>query len=91
MDVKEAVQIALQYVKELFGDEKITNLGLEEAVRSGTTWQVTVGFSRPWNYPKKHPFMVDMSTGSPARDYKIVEVDGDDGSVISVVNREGAS
>jgi hypothetical protein len=49
MDVKEAVATAKKYVGELFTQEGITNLGLEEIEfdEQAGEWRVTVGFSRP--------------------------------------------
>ena len=47
MDVKEAVSIAKRYVTDLFAEEAITHVGLEEVVfdeQSGD-WKVTIGFS----------------------------------------------
>ena len=45
MDVKQAVQIAKQYVSDLFEGEPITNVGLEEVVYQdeSDTWGITVG------------------------------------------------
>ncbi len=50
MDVKEAVRTAKKYVAELFTDETIANGGLEEVEFNNTSnnWEVTIGFSRPW-------------------------------------------
>ena len=50
MDVKAAVRTAKEYVADLLADEGIINLGLEEVVfdEGDGTWNVTVGFSRPW-------------------------------------------
>ncbi len=56
MQIKDVVTVtvAVNYVSELFEHEKISNLGLEEIEfddRAGE-WLVTVGFSRPWDYPQ---------------------------------------
>ena len=50
MDVKEAVQTAKHYVAELFTDETIGDVGLEEVVFNDTSnnWEITIGFSQPW-------------------------------------------
>ena len=50
MDVKEAVQTAKKYVAELFTDETIADVGLEEVVFNdmSNNWEITIGFSRPW-------------------------------------------
>jgi hypothetical protein len=88
IDVKEAVRIAIQYVSDLFEPEKISNLGLEEVVFDESTkaWDVTVGFSRPWNY-----FSGLAGAFQPTdarRQYKVVRVNADSGNVISVKIRE---
>jgi len=51
MDVKEAVKRAKQYVAELYEEEGLVNLGLEEIEfdEKAGLWRVTLGFSRPWN------------------------------------------
>ncbi len=51
MDVKEAVGTAKKYVDDLFANESIANVGLEEVAFDDTkhAWKVTVGFSRTWN------------------------------------------
>ena len=50
MNVKEAAKLAKEYVADLFADEGIANVGLEEIQlgSDGHFWKVTVGFSRPW-------------------------------------------
>lgn len=90
MDVKEAVAAAKQYVAELFAQEGIINLGLEEVEFDDQAgeWRVTVGFSRPW----------DLVTGlavlatppgqiNPRRSYKVVRISDATGAVISVKDR----
>ncbi len=54
MDAKGAAQRARQYAAEMFADEDIQNLGLEEIVFDGKheAWNITVGFFRPWDRPK---------------------------------------
>ena len=91
MDVKEAVGIAKGYVNDLFADESITHVGLEEVVfdeRSGD-WKVTIGFSPQWN-----PFNAALSStlggGRPdphGRSYKVVRIRDGDGRVVSLTDR----
>ena len=51
MDVKEAVRTAKDYLTDLFVDEEVVNIGLEEVVFDDATnrWSITIGFSRPWD------------------------------------------
>jgi hypothetical protein len=51
MDVKEAVTAAKQHIQELFKDEELSNLGLEDVEYNELEkeWQITIGFSRSWD------------------------------------------
>ena len=81
MNVKEAVELAKKHILELFAEEGISNVGLEEVEYDElqAAWHITIGFSRPWDH---HVFEKD-----PRRSYKVVNI-GDDGQVRSVKNRE---
>jgi hypothetical protein len=89
MDVKEAVKRAKSYVAELFAEENLTSLGLEEIEHDDASgaWNVTVGFSRPWNTTRN---ALTALTGDPAvrRVYRIVKMRDSDGEVLSVKRRE---
>lgn len=90
MDVKEAVARAKTYLAELYSDEKISNVGLEEVELNdqSNTWTITIGFSRPWDEPR-NPFAA--ITSQPLvlkRSYKIVRVSNIDGTILSVKNRD---
>ena len=85
MHVKDVVTVAINHVSALFEHEQITNLGLEEIEfddRAGQ-WLVTVGFSRPWDYPQN----LAALAGVAKRSYKTIRVD-DSGAVIGIKNRE---
>lgn len=90
MQVKDAVTAAITNVQDLFQTEEITNLGLEEVNFDETSdeWLVTVGFSRPWDYPKTSAFTsaVSPQAGEPRRSYKIVRVHDATGRVTAVSN-----
>jgi uncharacterized protein YdeI (YjbR/CyaY-like superfamily) len=89
MDVKDAVKRAKSYVAELFAEEGLTNLGLEEIEHDDQagTWNVTLGFSRPWNTARN---ALTALTGDAAarRTYRIVRVRDTDGEVLSVKRRD---
>lgn len=53
MDVKEVVESAKHYIMDIYQEEKITNVGLEEVDfdEKNNVWFVTIGFSRPWDEP----------------------------------------
>ena len=60
MDVREAVAVAKGYLTNLYTDEAIEHLGIEEVEfdEYSDTWRVTLGFSRPWDrasLPERHP------------------------------------
>ena len=90
MDVKEAVAAAKKYIAELFAQENITRLGLEEVEfdEQEGEWRVTVGFSRPWDAPSAL-LSITQQLNSP-RSYKVVRI-SDAGAALSVKNREGVS
>lgn len=92
MDVKEAVAAAKRYIEEVFSDEGIAEIGLEEVEfdNARDVWRITMGFSR-------ERMVVDMS--SPAlghllaprrrvRSYKVVRISDKNNKVLSVKNRE---
>lgn len=90
MNVKEAIDIAKRYIREIYSGEKIENLGLEEVEfeEMHGTWSVTLGFSRPWQHAAVGTFLHDFSP--KRRDYKIIRISDKDGKVLSVKNREMA-
>lgn len=91
MQAHEAIQKAKAYVAELFGEEQATNIGLEELEfdRPGDAWDVTVGFSRPWNIAGGvFAQIVAGSRPEAERTYKVVRVANGDGSLLSIRNRE---
>jgi hypothetical protein len=51
MNVREAVATAKEYVSELFANEGLSDVGLEEVSLDEQTghWLVTIGFARPWD------------------------------------------
>ena len=83
MDVKEVVHVAKNYVAELFGDERIVNVGLEEVdIDQSGHWIVTIGFSRPWDRN-----IGPILTGQVPRSYKVVRIRDEDRKVLSVKDR----
>ena len=100
MNVKDAAKIAIAHIVELFKDEKLSNVGLEEASynEDKKNWEVTVGFSRPWDYPNYHKLdswgyrkpglITGLQPSAPKRQYKIVHIDPKAGEVKSVTIRE---
>jgi uncharacterized protein YdeI (YjbR/CyaY-like superfamily) len=94
MDVKEAIETAKNYVKDIYAEEEVTNLGLEEVehIPQAGTWVVTLAFSRPWNTPRTRAQEVLENLGaySPLkRSYKVVTIT-EDATVLSMKNRTKA-
>lgn len=100
MDVKEAARTARAHIADLFADENVQHVGLEEVEFDDVAdvWNITIGFSRPWELPKDPPkkpvSMVQVleelnppPPQPPQRSYKIVRVRDSDGHVISVTHR----
>jgi hypothetical protein len=91
MKVREAVAAAKGHIQELFADEQIANLGLEEVEfdEATGTWTVTLGFSRPWDKPVG-PFanLAPLELRPWRRDYKIIQISDATGNLISIKNRE---
>ncbi len=86
MDVREAVQIAKDYIKKVYEGEEIRNLGLEEVEIDDETddWLITLGFSRKWDYPRSNGLSDAPET---KRAYKTVRIKADSGEVVSVKDR----
>ena len=86
MDVKEAVQTAKKYIAELFTEETITDVGLEEVKFDDTSnnWEVTVGFSRPW---QNLSLANALGNRHQTRSYKLVCINDDSGQVLSLKDR----
>ena len=89
MEVKEAVQTAKVYLLDIFEDEDISDLGLEEVMfdEPSSTWKVTLGFSRPWDKRNPTATSIRVQNGFPVRSYKAVCVRDNDGAVTSLTDR----
>lgn len=87
MDVKEAARTAKNYIADLFADERITDVGLEEIERDANQrfWNVTVGFSRPWD--QRNLAVTTLGQARLRRSYKLLRIDDETGTVHSVRDR----
>jgi hypothetical protein len=90
MEVKEAVAVAKRYTQELFADEDIQDVGLEEVDfdYSRSVWNITMGFSRARVPIDAPPFGNLLTPKRWVRSYKIVRISDKNGKVLSVKNRE---
>ena len=91
MVATEAVQAAKDYILELFQDEKIARVGLEELEFRATDemWEVTIGFERLWHSdsPARLGTVLLAPPTKPHRTYKTVCV-RDDGTIVSLKHRD---
>ncbi len=87
MDVKAAVRTAKEYLVDLFQDENIMNVGLEEVVfeEMSDVWKITIGFSRPWEL--KGPVVAAFVDARHARSYKVLSLNDASGRVESLTDR----
>ena len=87
MEVKEAVRTAKEYLTELFDDEQIMNVGLEEVVfvSESNDWNITIGFSRPWD--QRNVLATALGEVRPARSYKVLRINDDSGHIESLTDR----
>ena len=80
MDVKQAVAVAKLHIIDLFEEEEIVNMGLEEVeLDEEGIWRITIGFSRGWDRN-----VGSILSGENSRSYKIVNLRDEDGHVLSV-------
>ena len=85
----EAVQAAKEYILEVFKDEEIARVGLEELELKDAIWKVTIGFQRSWRTDSSDPLpRVLFPPLKTDRIYKTVQIRDDDGSVISLKHRD---
>ena len=87
MHVKLAVESAKKYVADLFAEEEITNVGLEEVKFDDSLdrWIVTIGFSRPWD--QNIALTTTPGKGQSGRSYKVLQIADTDGRVLSLKDR----
>ena len=89
MEVKDAVTKALDYFAEVFAEEDLSNIGLEEVMYDSARkrWNVTVGFSRPWDYPSQ-PILQIQPKHPVNRNYRVVEINDRDERVTGIKIKE---
>jgi hypothetical protein len=91
IDAKTAVGNAVAYVSDMYKDEHITDVLLEEIEmnEAETAWRVTVGFTRvmPMN-PLLAGDLAKMFSLKGDRLYKVIEVDAVNGAVRSMKIRD---
>ena len=85
MDVKKAVCTAKEYVGDLFADEELFNVGLEEVDFDGAVWKITIGFSRSWD--RNGSLASSLAGNRLGRSYKVLRIIDETGEVDSLKDR----
>ncbi len=95
MHVKEAVRTAKEYVADLFIDEEVVDVGLEEVEfdPASNRWIITIGFSRPWDRAGKtiqrENFFSTRNEATPrARSYKVLRIDDESRQIESLKDHD---
>ena len=92
MTAKEAITAAKEYVQDLFRDEAIAQVGLEELDfrDAARAWDVTIGFTRQLSNPRNPTGAFAALLGaSGERVYKVVRI-SEDGEILSLKHRHFA-
>lgn len=89
MTAQDAVTMAKKHIHDLYFDEQIIHVGLEEIALDDDNWRVTIGFSRPWDISPMTPIEKSLLKPRPRpRTYKLIIVRDSDGEVLSVEHRD---
>lgn len=90
MDVKQAVSKAKRYLAEVFSDEEISDIRLEEVEfdKADKTWLITLGFLQPDFEMPVDRALRKTSLHRPVRhSYKIVKIPENDNEIPSIKTR----
>ena len=88
IDLKQAAQLALEKVRELYEEIQgiqLNDLLLEEVVGTSKEWRITVGFTRPTTS------VAGMIGSRPRRVYKEARIDRETGKFLGMSIREPQS
>jgi len=87
MERIEAVRWAKQYVRELFADEQICNIRLEELNfdREANEWRITIGFAYEHGENELLPSFAKRVYGD--RVYKVVRISAEAGDFVAIADR----
>ena len=92
IDVKQAVQAATQYARDLFADQELRHLRVEEVelTEDRSIWNITLGWVEPAirTRPSLVPSYADGGVVKLPRVYKVFDVDAESGEVRAMKIRE---
>jgi len=85
LDVKAAAATAVTYLKDLYSDEQLKNIRLEEVWLSDDEkyWYITIGYDTPTS--ARDPL---AALRQPEREYKLFKVRVEDGRVMEMKMRQ---
>jgi hypothetical protein len=90
MDVKQAIATARDYLRDIYADEQIFDIDLEEVEhrQQQAAWLITLAFSRPWKTPRTRAQEVleHLGAGSAQRRTSKVITVSEDGTVLAMKN-----
>ncbi len=87
LGVQDAIREARSYVGEIFKDEPIADIGLEEVEHDIDGWKITIGFNRIWKVQPSGLAGV-LSASSFQRSFKVVTISDADGTLVSIKSHE---
>lgn len=95
IDVKQAVEAATAYARQLFPDEELRHLRVEEVELSSDeqVWNITLGWVEPAVRENKGSLLLSTGTGELQklpRVYKVFRVEAETGTVHGMKMREVA-
>ncbi len=88
MEIGEAVRKAKEHLLAVLADEAPTNVGLEEVIQRGDPpiWEVTIGFSRPWN-TVRNAFTAISGEPAQKRAYRTLSIDDATGRLLAITKK----
>lgn len=89
IEVTQAVKLARQFFNELYQDEDIQNLKLEEVVidDDSNEWRITLGYDSNFSKETNHVFS-EKVINKTLRLYKRIHIDADEGNFKGMFIRE---
>ena len=88
LEIKHAVRIAKDWLADLYSEEGIAEIGLEEVRIEDRNWEITLGFVRP--VANKLLSALQGGSNPAGRLYKVLRVSDTEKKVIEMRNREAA-
>ncbi len=87
-----AVRAAKKWLAEVYADERIDKIGLEEVRWRDGNWEITLGFNRNFHEPEGVFANEELQAlyARRRRDYKVIVAAGSDNHVMEMRDREVA-